>query len=433
MADTVKPWTFWYWMYGAVTEQGIKADLKAMKDVGLGGCYLMPIRGSEEHPEYQGQANAMSDNFWKMVDCALAQADELDLDMGIHVCDGFALAGGPWIKPEESMQKIVFCDTIVRGGHHRFKMPKPAHYKDYYQDIAVYAYPVSDVNVETFAMRYADMQQRYPLKGNKKVTCSPELTVNDKGVYCADSPCWIQYELPKPTLIFTVEIEPSGNNIQCQRLTVKASDDGVKFREVTKLTPPRQGWQNTGFNTSLSIPPTRAKYFRLEWTPVGTEPGAEDLDAAKWKPVLRVKNIHLCTLPVVNSWEGKTGLVWRDAPDMPDNYLNRKQRTHLYQISSTQVKGDMVDISLIGGTWRILRMGYTSTGHTNATAGGGKGLECDKFSRKAVEKQIENWFGKFMQRPHHDVIKYMHIDSWECGSQNWSPTFANEFQSLSCI
>ena len=427
MADTDKPWTFWYWMYGAVTEEGIKADLKAMKDVGLGGCYLMPIRGSEERPEYQGQANAMSDNFWKMVDCALEQADELDLDMGIHVCDGFALAGGPWIKPEESMQKIVFCDTIVRGGQHRFKMQKPEHYKDYYQDIAVYAYPVSDVNVETFAMRYADMQPKYPLKGNKMVTCSPEVTVNDKGVYCADSPCWIQYELPKPSLIFTVEIEPSGNNIQCQRLTVKASDDGVVFHEVTKLTPPRQGWQNTDYHTSFSIPPTRAKYFRLEWTPAGTEPGAEDLDAAKWKPVLRVKNIYLCTLPVVNSWEGKTGLVWRDAPDMPATYLNRKQRTHLYQITTTQIQNDMVDINLMGGTWRILRMGYTSTGHTNATAGGGKGLECDKFSRKAVEKQIENWFGKFMERPHHDVIKYMHIDSWECGSQNWSPTFANEF------
>ena len=105
-ADTEKPWTFWYWMYGAVSEQGIKADLKAMKEVGLGGCYLMPIRGAEEHPEYQGNANAMSENFWRMVDCALEQADELDLGMGIHICDGFALAGGPWIKPEESMQKI---------------------------------------------------------------------------------------------------------------------------------------------------------------------------------------------------------------------------------------------------------------------------------------------------------------------------------------
>ena len=48
--DTTRPWTFWYWMYGAVSEAGIKADLQAMKDVGLGGCYLMPIRGSQERP-----------------------------------------------------------------------------------------------------------------------------------------------------------------------------------------------------------------------------------------------------------------------------------------------------------------------------------------------------------------------------------------------
>lgn len=73
--DTTKPWTFWYWMYGAVSEQGVKADLQAMKDVGLGGCYLMPIRGAAERPEYEGNADALSDNFWKMVDLALVQAD----------------------------------------------------------------------------------------------------------------------------------------------------------------------------------------------------------------------------------------------------------------------------------------------------------------------------------------------------------------------
>ena len=54
--DTYKPWTFWYWMYGAVSEAGIKADLQAMKDVGLGGCYLMPIRGAAERPEGHEQA-----------------------------------------------------------------------------------------------------------------------------------------------------------------------------------------------------------------------------------------------------------------------------------------------------------------------------------------------------------------------------------------
>ena len=124
------PWTFWYWMYGAVSEAGIKADLQAMKEVGLGGCYLMPIRGTAEHPEYNGQADALSENFWHMVDYSMAQADSLGLGLGIHVCDGFALAGGPWITPEESMQKIVFCDTVVSGGKHRFQMPQPQHYEN---------------------------------------------------------------------------------------------------------------------------------------------------------------------------------------------------------------------------------------------------------------------------------------------------------------
>ena len=55
-----KPWTFWYWMYGAVSKEGIKADLQAMKDVGLGGCYLMPIRGINEKPEYHGEAQQLT-------------------------------------------------------------------------------------------------------------------------------------------------------------------------------------------------------------------------------------------------------------------------------------------------------------------------------------------------------------------------------------
>ena len=154
IADTTKPWTFWYWMYGAVSEAGIKADLKAMKDVGLGGCYLMPIRSSQEAPAnlpQRGEADALSPNFWKLVDYSFQQADSLGLEMGIHVCDGFALAGGPWIKPEEAMQKIVFCDTIVRGGHHQFVMKKPQHNEGYYEDIAVYAIPVGDLNPEVFS------------------------------------------------------------------------------------------------------------------------------------------------------------------------------------------------------------------------------------------------------------------------------------------
>ena len=410
--DTTKPWTFWYWMYGAVSEQGIKADLQAMKDVGLGGCYLMPIRGAAERPEYQGTADALSEKFWRMVDCALAQADSLGLGMGIHVCDGFALAGGPWIKPEESMQKIVFCDTIMSEGFRHFRMSKPQHYENYYEDIAVYAIPIS----------------QQPIVNSQRLTYSPEVTVNAKGVYCADAPCWIQYEFETPTMVRHIEIEPSGTNIQCQRLKVRVSDDGIVFYDVKQLTPPRQGWQNTGFNTTFSIPPTRAKYFRFEWTPEGTEPGAEDLDAAKWKPVLRLKNIKLGSWPLIDNWEGKAGYVWRIAPDTPQEDLSVNDFLRPSDLIRGEMVGDLVEIDLPKGMWRILRIGHTSTGHTNATAGGAKGLECDKFSRKAVEKQVDNWFGLFMNRPNHNAIQYLHVDSWECGSQNWSRNFAQEFE-----
>ena len=410
---TEKPWTFWYWMYGAVSEQGIKADLQAMKDVGLGGCYLMPIRGAIERPEYEGTADALSENFWRMVDCALTQADSLGLGMGIHVCDGFALAGGPWIAPDESMQKVVFCDTIVSGGHHHFLMQKPQHYENYYEDIAAYAIPIRG--------------ERLEVRGQRIVT-SPEVTINAKGVYCADEPCWIQYEFDEPREIRNIEIEPSGTNLQCQRMTVKASHDGVVFQTVKQLTPPRQGWQNTGYNTTFSIPPCKVKYVRLEWTPEGTEPGAEDLDAAKWKPVLRLKNVKFGSWPLIDNWEGKAGYVWRLVPETPDVDLPMDDFLRPQDVVAFKMQGDYADVTLPEGTWRILRMGHTSTGHTNVTAGGAKGLECDKFSRKAVEKQVDRWFGLFMNRPNHKAIQYLHVDSWECGSQNWSKNFAQEFE-----
>ena len=133
-----KPWTFWYWMYGAVSKEGIKADLEAMKNVGLGGCYLMPIRGVEDKPEYGGTAQQLTPPFWEMVDYAFGIADQLELEMGIHVSDGFALAGGPWFSPEESMQKIVFCDTIVDGGQTGFLLPRPRTATDYYEDIDMF-------------------------------------------------------------------------------------------------------------------------------------------------------------------------------------------------------------------------------------------------------------------------------------------------------
>ncbi len=59
-------------------------------------------------------------------------------------------------------------------------------------------------------------------------------------------------------------------------------------------------------------------------------------------------------------------------------------------------------------------------------------MECDKFSTEATTLQFNNWFGKFYTETDaavaKEVIKVFHVDSWECGSQNWSKNFAAEFK-----
>ena len=221
-----------------------------------------------------------------------------------------------------------------------------------------------------------------------------------------------------------------------------ASDDGVNYRLVKQLVPARQGWQNTDENSTHAIPVTTARYFRFYWTPEGSEPGSEDMDAAKWKPNLKIKELRLHREARLDQWEGKAGLVWRVASSTKKEEIGEQDCYALSQIinltdpfknsSNDNFKERTLTTTLPKGKWKLLRMGHTATGHTNATAGGGKGLECDKFNPKAVRKQFDNWFAQAFVKTNPDVarrvLKYMHVDSWECGSQNWSDTFAAEFR-----
>ena len=438
-SDEAKPWTFWYWMYGVVSKEGITADLKAMKHAGLGGTYLMPIKGIHEGVQYDGKAQQLTPEWWEMVRFSMEEADRLGLKLGMHICDGFALAGGPWITPKESMQKVVWSDTIVDGGKlNALRLPQPEAYENYYEDIALFALPVEDAADEMPA----------------KITCVNLATANNvksaqtvnmdaAGIIRSSYPCYIQYEYKQAFTCRNIEIVLNGNNYQAHRLKVMASDDGVNYRFVKQLVPVRQGWQNTDENSTHSIPATTARYFRFYWTPEGSEPGSEDMDAAKWKPNLKIKQLRLHQEARLNQWEGKAGLVWRVAESTREEEIGKEDCYSLSQVinlteqyknaPASHSKEKTITAVLPKGKWKLLRMGHTATGHTNATGGGGKGLECDKFNPRTVRKQFDNWFAQAFVKTHPEVarrvLKYMHVDSWECGSQNWSDSFAKEFRT----
>lgn len=417
-------------MFGAVSKEGITADLEAMKHAGLGGTYLMPIKGLKEGPQYNGKAQQLTPEWWEMVRFSMQEADRLGLKLGMHICDGFALAGGPWITPEESMQKVVWSDTIVSGGKHEaLRLPLPEAYEGFYKDISLFALPVKEDAPDEMSVKVTCVN----LATGSQVDARKTVNRDDAGVIRSSYPCYIQYEYEQPFTCRNIEVILSGNNYQAHRLKVMASDDGTHYREVKQLQPARQGWQNTDENSTHTIPPTTARYFRFYWTPEGSEPGSEDMDAAKWKPNLKIKQLRLHREARLHQWEGKAGLVWRVAPSTPEVEISKNDCYSLSQIINLtdRCQNGLLTTTLPKGKWKLLRMGHTATGHTNATGGGAKGLECDKFDARTVRKQFDNWYAQAFSKTDPQlarrVLKYMHVDSWECGSQNWNDNFAAEF------
>ena len=86
------------------------------------------------------------------------------------------------------------------------------------------------------------------------------------------------------------------------------------------------------------------------------------------------------------------------------------------------------------GKWTILRLGHTSTGVLNHPAPQpGLGLESDKLSQKATEAQFSGLMANLVADNKSFVGRSLvstHIDSWETGSQNWTPTFREDFLRL---
>ncbi len=428
--DSAKPWVFWYWMHGAVTKEAITADLEAMKEAGLGGAYIFAIRDVPNPPLFEPSYRTMTPEWWGMVKHAMSEAGRLGLKLGLNSCDGFTAAGGPWITPEMSMQKVVWADTVVSGAQtFSGQLPQPEKVENYYEDIAVFAYPAPDgaggssfVTVPNVTTSTGADAQFLAEKGNKKNFSSNEA-------------CWIQYAFERPFSCRSVTIGTGWNNYQSNRLIIEVSDDGVNFRRHCRLEPPRSGWLDLDANATQWIAPVTARFFRFVYDPEGSEPGAEDLDDAKWAPALRIRGIELSGENRISQFEGKSGAVWRigkrnDEKQLPESACIAPE--NLKNITAGLQSDGTLNWDVPEGRWVILRMGHTSTGHVNYVGGGGKGLECDKLNPEVVRYQFDQWFGEAFRQVGPElaskVLKRFHVDSWECGSQNWSPVFLDEFK-----
>ena len=136
--EAARPWVYWFWLNSNITREGITADLEAMKRVGIGGVLIMEV----DQGAPVGPVAFMGQQWRELFKHVAAEAQRLSLEVNMNDDAGWNGSGGPWIKPEQSMQKVIWSETNAEGSK-RFEgtLPQPQAVAGYYRDITVLAFP----------------------------------------------------------------------------------------------------------------------------------------------------------------------------------------------------------------------------------------------------------------------------------------------------
>ncbi|MBS1726503.1 MAG: hypothetical protein JST51_07250 [Armatimonadetes bacterium] len=134
--NSAKPHTWWHWINGNISKEGITADLEAMKKIGLGGAQIFNVDVGIP----AGNTPFMSGKWQEAIAWAFSEAKRLGLEICVHNCAGWSSSGGPWVKPEDAMQAVTWSEKEVYGpGTFEGNLDKPPTKLGFYRDIAVFA------------------------------------------------------------------------------------------------------------------------------------------------------------------------------------------------------------------------------------------------------------------------------------------------------
>ncbi|MBC7328220.1 hypothetical protein H5T87_08945 [bacterium] len=141
--QSAKPHTWWHWVNGSITAEGITKDLEEMKDKGVGGAQIFNVAPGNP----PGPVLFMSPEWHELFKHAVKEVERLGLELCIHNCAGWSSSGGPWIPPEYAMKRVTWSEVQVEGPK-RFEdtLPQPPTVAGFYRDIAVLAYPTPGSN-----------------------------------------------------------------------------------------------------------------------------------------------------------------------------------------------------------------------------------------------------------------------------------------------
>ncbi|MCK4749759.1 MAG: glycoside hydrolase family 2 [Bacteroidales bacterium] len=403
-ADTNKPWCYYYWVGDEISEEGITRDLEAMKEFGLGAVLIASINPDE----VDGPVPIFSEAWWNAIVHVVNEGHRIGIDVGFFNCPGWSQSGGPWVTYDKTMRHLVYSETNVKGGGEiSLKLVRP---KEEFQDTYVLAFK-KIVSENHFI--------------SKKNTLFP---LGKKDQYVVD------LSALSPLVARSILLTPADPIFKCN-VELQAKVDGT-YKTIKSFVFDRS---NSGVSVgpvthgpvAISIPETKAEAFRVVCTnPVSSQPraGFAEIRITESRVLENfieksLGKMHPTPYPEFKSY------MWDAQDEIDDNSLLVSE---VLDLSENMDQNGALTWDAPQGEWTILRMGMTPTGAKNTPTGPqGKGYEIDKANSELSRFHFEHYMAELIKRipeESRSVLKYMIIDSYEMGSQNWTDGFAEKFK-----
>jgi hypothetical protein len=464
--NSAKPRTWWHWIGSNVTKDGITKDLEWMKRVGIGGFQAIDVSlggGQKVEPKTVFMTPAWLDAMRHTA----SEANRLGLEMTMVTSAGWSETGGPWVKPEEAVKKLVWSETQL-AGFKRFtgKLPQPpyvngpirnmprktfsfgasaqqSHDPTFYKDIIVLAYRTPKDETKLADWRPIITSSAGMI--NAIALLDDDLTTKASlPVPTAQQSSWIQFEFVKPFTAnaFSVALAQTGifGSSSMRPGAVKVSDDGKTFRTLVSLPGPQHDIRALPVRT-FAFPTTTARFFRVEFFPgsgISTVGGPDGggFGAGAPSSTFDVTEAIFHTGSRVNRWEDKANYAPMFATEQlatsPAPETSVIQTETMIDLTSRMDKEGNLEWDVPAGRWTILRIGYALTGAKNSPAvPAGTGFEVDKLNQKHLEsyyRQYTSPIRKAMGDLYGKGLQYFLADSYEADAQNWTDDMIAQFR-----
>lgn len=416
-----RPETWFHFIGGNVSTQGITADLEALACAGFSGIQLFHGQFGGKWPQTGEPITCLSEKWDDAVKHTATEAHRLGLRFTMQNCPGWAMAGGPWVTASNAMRNLVWCRTDVDGNNPlsiALPRPQPSHeeWRDYH-DIAVLAFPTprDDTGQPLKPSRVRSNRENKPwldvITGtpNARITLTPAMP---------GSPTWVEMTFDTPVTVRTLELPPvqqmnhawcydPGIHVALQILTKDA------FQTIMETDLPASHWQDNKA-ISLAVSECTAQTVRLLF---------------RNKHSMTLTALRLFSAARQNNWESEAAWTLRNLERACANPTQSKNTwvdasKILDVTASLDAQGRLNWTPSANVKWTLLRIGHVNAGQKNGPAPKeGTGWECDKLSASGPDQHFAGYIGRLTSKsgPLADgLLNGMLLDSWECNAQTWT-------------